>query len=67
MIEGKEQADIWKSFRVGQRGYPIGLEIGNNWVQCGHTGYERIRNGLRHFRKIKITKYVIEITDLIEN
>jgi len=66
IIDGEEQAEIWKSFRVGRRGYPIGWERGENWVRCGHTGYERIKRGLRHFRKIFIYDHTIEVSDQIE-
>ena len=66
MIDGEEQAEIWNSFRVGRRGYPIGFETGENWVRCGHTGYERIKRGLRHFRKIAISEHAVEIFDQIE-
>ena len=66
MINGQEQAEIWKSFRVGYRGYPIEQQIGENWIRCGHSGYERIKRGLRHFRKIAIFDSAVVISDDIE-
>jgi uncharacterized heparinase superfamily protein len=66
MINGEEQAEIWSSFRVGRRGYPIGFETGENWVRCGHTGYERIERGLRHFRKITLLDSAVVISDEIK-
>ena len=66
MINGEEQAEIWKSFRVGRRGYSIDFEMGENWVRCGHSGYECIKRGLRHFRKIAIQKEACEIYDEVK-
>jgi len=66
VLDDEEQAEIWKSFRVGRRGYPTGLETGENWVRCAHTGYKCIKRGLQHLREIKIFDSAVEVFDIIE-
>ncbi len=52
-LDGLEQADMWKSFRMGRRGHPGPAEISEWSVQCGHDGFARQRRGLRHLRRLE--------------
>lgn len=44
MVDEVEQHEIWSSFRVGRRGYPIGFcfDESEKKVTCGHTCYHHI-------------------------
>ena len=52
MIDDLEQAEIWKSFRVGRRGHPKNFARGGASIECGHSGFELWRRGLAHVRKL---------------
>ena len=52
VIDGLEQGDLWKSFRLGRRGAPTGFALTSSSVSCSHTGFEQWRPGIRHVRTL---------------
>ncbi len=65
VLDGLEQAEIWKSFRVGRRGYPKGFYQGDDLVECSHTGFEIWKKGLAHTRTVKLEGDGFEIIDRV--
>jgi uncharacterized heparinase superfamily protein len=65
ILDGLEQAEIWKSFRVGRRGYPKGFLVGDHAVTCSHTGFEIWKKGLVHTRTVKLEGDGFEIIDRV--
>ncbi len=53
-LDGLEQAEMWKSFRMGRRGHPGPVQFDGHEVRCTHDGFARLRPGLRHERVIKL-------------
>ena len=57
-IDGKDQSEVWKSFRVGRRAgirtLSRRLEGGCTIFQAAHDGYARFENGLLHERVMVI-------------
>jgi hypothetical protein len=66
VLDGLEQAEIWKSFRVGRRGYPEGFLLGDHAVKCSHTGFAIWKKGLAHTRTVKLSDDGFEIIDRVE-
>ena len=52
VVDDLEQAEIWKSFRVGRRGHPRSFLRDGASLECGHSGFEIWRRGLAHVRKL---------------
>jgi hypothetical protein len=66
VLDGLEQAEIWKSFRVGRRGYPKGFLQEDHAVKCSHTGFAIWKKGLAHTRTVKLRDDGFEIIDRVE-
>jgi uncharacterized heparinase superfamily protein len=66
VLDGLEQAEIWKSFRVGRRGHPRGFSLVDDSVECSHTGFEIWKKGLAHARSIKLIEDGFEIMDRVQ-
>ncbi len=66
VIDGLEQAEIWKSFRVGRRGWPKGFRITEGGFECSHTGFALWKRGLRHTRSIRLGEGTVEIIDRVD-
>ncbi len=58
MIDGREQSEVWGSFRVGRRARTLGGGIGHEgaWtlLRGAHDGYARPRPGVIHERCIAV-------------
>jgi uncharacterized heparinase superfamily protein len=63
MMDGKDQAEMWKSFRVGRRGRPIHFEHKNNLLRCAHTGFRRWQSGPIHQRTLSLLENGFTIID----
>lgn len=50
VIDGKNQCELWKVFRIGDRGKSFNKTIDDNTVSCSHDGYGKI--GVIHKREI---------------
>ena len=64
-IDGLEQGDIWKSFRLGRRGAPKDLAVTRSSVSCSHTGFEQWRPGIRHVRTLLFLNDGFEVADTV--
>jgi uncharacterized heparinase superfamily protein len=64
-LDGLEQADMWKTFRVGQRGYPQPCVIEGQRLRCRHTGFEIWQKGLSHERSLTLQDNGFELTDYV--
>lgn len=62
-IDGMDQAEFWKSFRVGRRGYPVEPKANSEGVRCSHSGFESQGRKVRHERKIHFLQDGFEICD----
>jgi len=63
VLDGLEQAECWKSFRMGRRGQPWNLQQNGKTIRCGHTGFALWRRGLYHEREITFHPKGFEIAD----
>lgn len=50
-VDGCDQFDVWKTFRVGKRAWVSELKYSSTWVEAIHDGYRHI--GLVHRRRIE--------------
>jgi len=64
-IDEKSSSDVWRSFRVGKRAWPINVYVGKRNISATHNGYSRLGNNLNHKRNWEINQNKIEIIDLI--
>lgn len=65
VLDGLEQAEMWKAFRVGRRGYPEHFVIEGQKLRCSHTGFEIWQAGLRHERILSLLDNGFELTDCV--
>jgi uncharacterized heparinase superfamily protein len=65
-VDGKSSSEVWGSFRVARRAYPINLEtqcrLGSILVRCSHDGYSHLPNSPIHKRQwqMKGKKFIID-------
>lgn len=64
-LDGLEQGDIWKSFRMGKRGRPANLQVSASEISCEHTGFEQWQKTLKHQRTLKLLKHGFELLDTV--
>lgn len=65
VLDGLEQAEMWKTFRVGRRGYPKHFVQEGQRLRCSHTGFEIWRTGLQHERMLTLLDNGFELTDSV--
>jgi hypothetical protein len=63
MINGKDQTEVWSSFRVGRRAKIIKVREQANEITASHNGYASL--GIIHERTFKIDQGKIAINDII--
>lgn len=70
VIDQQNSSEVWAGFRVARRAYPADLQIKHSddesIITCSHTGYERLRKGLRHNRKWTCSRGSLEIHDVVK-
>ena len=70
-INGKNSSDVWSSFRVGKRAYPMNLSVNKKndeiYICCFHNGYQRLQGKPLHQRIWKFKKNSLKIEDKIFN
>ena len=66
VLDGLEQAEIWKSFRVGRRGHPQEMKITSSELSCEHTGFAIWQRGLDHRRTIRLLENGFEWVDHVQ-
>jgi len=64
-LDGHEQAELWKSFRMGRRGGPTDFRREENRLACSHTGFAIWQPGLLHEREIALKDQGFEVTDSV--
>ena len=64
VIDGKNQCDLWKVFRVGRRGKLFDKNFGEDYLQCSHDSYKKFN--LLHTRRIEKTSKGFIIQDLLK-
>ncbi len=62
-LDGLEQAEMWKSFRMGRRGHPGPVRFERRGVRCSHDGFGRQRPGLGHERVLELRPDGFLLTD----
>jgi len=62
-LDGLEQAEIWKSFRVGRRGYPTGVVVHRDGIEAGHDGFAAQVKGLGHRRHVVLNDSGFTVQD----
>ena len=70
MIDGKNSSEIWGSFRVARRAYPLEMKtedkgVGSLRLMCAHNGYRRLKGKPIHYREWLLTENSLEIRERI--
>jgi len=69
VVDQQDSSEVWAEFRVARRAYPVDLQIkhsnGESTITCSHTGYERLRRGLRHKREWRSSRGSLQINDAV--
>lgn len=70
MIDGKDSSEVWGSFRVARRAYPLEMKTNNRRgdslrLMCAHNGYQRLKGKPIHYREWVLTENSLEIRDRI--
>jgi uncharacterized heparinase superfamily protein len=68
-IDKCSSSEVWSTFRVARRAYPIGLKIEESPntlnVLCAHTGYRRLAGSPVHMREWLVDDEKISIKDKV--
>lgn len=68
-IDKSSSSEVWSTFRVARRAYPIGLEIDESHntlnIQCAHTGYKWLAGSPVHMREWVVDNEKISIKDRV--
>lgn len=65
MLDGLEQAELWKGFRIGRRGYPVNFRRDGRSLSCAHTGFAVWQKGLFHERSLSLLDNGFELRDSV--
>ncbi|HVZ37223.1 MAG TPA: alginate lyase family protein, partial [Polyangiaceae bacterium] len=69
VIDAENSSEIWDSFRVARRakvrGLRAGLDSDSISIVCEHDGYRRLQGRPIHRREWRLTRGVLEITDVV--
>lgn len=69
-IDNENSSEVWGSFRVARRAYPIDLEItrGDDMihVRCGHDGYRRLKGLPLHHREWILRSSDMVVSDVVQ-
>jgi len=66
VLDDLEQAEFWKSFRIGRRGHPQGFRAEGQDLQCSHNGFSIWQKGLFHERTVSLMGNGIELKDHVK-
>lgn len=68
-IDKESSSEVWASFRVARRAYPVGLDINTSAesirVSCAHNGYARLPGSPMHHRNWFFKEDKLAINDYI--
>lgn len=69
-IDGENSSEVWDSFRVARRAYPVGLSWSEEAeplrASCGHDGYARLHGRPMHRRTVEVAGNRVRWTDEVE-
>ncbi len=65
VLDGLEQAELWKGFRMGRRGYPVNFRQSKNSLGASHTGFCIWQKGLIHNRNLFLSDNGFEVKDRV--
>jgi hypothetical protein len=69
-VDGQEQHEIWSTFRVARRGYPLGVDLafgdGVGVLRAGHSGYRRLVGKPVHRREVVASQSGWKVVDRVE-
>lgn len=65
VLDDLQQAEIWKGFRMGRRGHPMGFWERANRIGCSHTGFCIRKKGLYHERTLDLSDHGFAIKDRV--
>jgi uncharacterized heparinase superfamily protein len=65
VLDDLDQAELWKSFRVGRRGHPQRFQTNGRNIKCSHTGFSIWQKGLTHERNVSLSGNGFEIKDQV--
>lgn len=70
MIGGKDSSEVWSSFRVARRAYPLEMEVDDKKgsglrLVCAHNGYQRMKGRPIHRREWVLTAHSLTVKDHI--
>ena len=69
-VDGTEQHEIWSTFRVARRGYPMDIRlesVRDGWqFQASHSGYRRLTGNPVHRRQVHLTGTGWTVCDTVE-
>lgn len=66
VLDELEQAELWKSFRVGRRGHPKNFQQAGHTLRCSHTGFEIWQPGLGHERELTFLDNGFALQDMVK-
>lgn len=64
-IDGKDQSEVWGSFRVARRARVTELKEGNGFIEAAHDGYQRLTGKPTHRREWRFGERGFQIRDRI--
>ena len=67
-VNGCNSSEVWRSFRVGRRAKPGGIQITPGaalFARCSHDGYKRFWRDCKHEREFVFTSEYLEVIDRI--
>jgi uncharacterized heparinase superfamily protein len=69
-IDGKDQHEIWSTFRVARRGYPFDIKVTREsqsvLITAAHSGFMRLSGKPVHRRSVICSEHDWQIEDVIE-
>ena len=70
-INGTNSSEVWSSFRVARRAYPLNFSISESAedavITCSHNGYFRLPGKPMHTREWRMNKSELIISDFVVN
>jgi hypothetical protein len=63
VIDNLDQAELWRSFRMGRRGKPTGFALENRSLRCSHNGFSLWKKDVRHERTLSLLDSGFSILD----
>lgn len=65
-IDNLDSSEVWHSFRVARRAYPLNTEVRENFISSSHNGYKRDFKHRIHKRQWELLGNELHIKDSIE-